>query len=77
MTKCEWIATENICQKLYSFERKGKLNLLLNFGLSLSSFRVKNKELFRIRLGIVHALEVFDSWIVPAWRLKNKELFRI
>ena len=26
---------------------------------------------------IVHAWEVFDSWIVLAWSLKNKELFRI
>ena len=41
MIKCEWIATENICQKFYSFERKGKHYLILNFDLSLSSFRVK------------------------------------
>ena len=32
---------KNICQKFYSFERKGKLNIILNFDLSLSSFRVK------------------------------------
>ena len=41
MIKCKWIATENICQKLYSFERKGKLNYILNFDLSPSSLRVK------------------------------------
>ena len=28
-------------------------------------------------LWIVHAWEVFDSWIVPVLSLKNKELFRI
>ena len=41
MIKCEWIATETFCKQFYSFERKGKLNLIFNFDLSLSSFRVK------------------------------------
>ena len=41
LIKCEWIATENICKKFYSFERKIKLNLVLNFDLTLGSFRVK------------------------------------
>ena len=30
---------------------------------------LKNEELFLIRLGIVHAWEVFDSWIVHAWEV--------
>ena len=32
MIKCKWIANENM--KFYNFERKGKLNLVLNFDLS-------------------------------------------
>ena len=40
MIKCKWIANEKICQKFYIFERKGKPNLILNFDLSLSRFRV-------------------------------------
>ena len=46
--KCEWIATENICQKFYSYERKGKQYLSLNFDLSLSSFRVKALTINRV-----------------------------
>ena len=41
--KCEWIANENICPQFFSFEKKGKLNLIFNLDLSLSSFRV-NKQ---------------------------------
>ena len=40
LSKCEWNATKNICQKLYNFERRGKLNMISNFDQSLSSFRV-------------------------------------
>ena len=42
--KCELIATENICQKFYSFERKWKLNLIVKFYLSFSSFMVKASD---------------------------------
>ena len=38
---CKWIAIENFCQKFYSFKRKSKQYLILNFDLSLSSFTVK------------------------------------
>ena len=30
-----------------------------------------------MHLGIVHAVEVFDLWIVHPWSLKNKEMFQI
>ena len=45
LIKRKWIATENICQKFYSIERKGKPNWILNLDLSLGSFRVKLKAL--------------------------------
>ena len=40
LIQCEWIATENIGKKFYSFERKIKSNLVLNFDLTPGSFRV-------------------------------------
>ena len=46
LIKCPLLATENIFQKFYSFERKGKQYLFLNFVLSLSSFRVNVPTLF-------------------------------
>ena len=46
LTKCERIATENICQKFYSFEIKENQNYILNFDLSLSSFRINTKGIF-------------------------------
>ena len=53
----ERMATENICQKFYSFERKGKQYLLLNFDLSLSSFRVKSHSWvvshFMLKFGVL------------------------
>ena len=38
---------------------------------------LKTRSCSGLHSGIVHALEVFDSWIVHAWSLKNKELFQI
>ena len=38
---------------------------------------LKTRSCSGLDLWIVHAWEVFDSWIVPVWNLKNEELFRI
>ena len=38
---------------------------------------LKTRSFSELHLGIVHAVEVFDLWIVHAWSLKNKEWFQI
>ena len=38
---------------------------------------LKIRRCFVLDSWIVHALEVFDLWIVLAWSFKNKELFQM
>ena len=48
-------------QKFYSFERKGKLNFILNFDLSLSSFRVNAIFSYELQLMKCKIVSVFFS----------------
>ena len=64
------------CQKFCSFERRGKQNLILNFDLSLSSFRVKKKcQLGWEKWGWVKILrkwEVFQNAVGKKYSTQRK-----
>ena len=50
LIKCEWIATENICKTFYCFIRKIKLNLVLNFDLTLGALGLSRSRFVKISL---------------------------
>ena len=58
MKSCEVRVNGNLkhLPKFYSFERRGKLNLIWNFDLSLSSFRVNRPRGGSSNTGVIHKL---------------------
>ena len=64
LIKCKWIAFEQICQKMLSFERKGKQYLSLNFDLFLSSFRV---NMFKLHYITVKAYIMIMAKTLTVW----------